>query len=259
MISLFALWVATRPPTRKMSFGWYRAEVIGALTSVLLIWVVTGVLVYLATERILHEDYEIDSKIMLITSGVGVVVNIIMGLTLHQHGHSHGSSNNKSGNDSNINVKAAFIHVVGDFLQSIGVFVAAIIIYFKPEYKIVDPICTYLFSVLVLLTTFTIIKETTIVLMEGIPKGIDFADVMNIFLQIEGVKRVHNLRIWALSLDKTALSAHIAILPGINPQLVLMQATKNIHEKYNFFEMTLQIEEFQDSMENCHQCKTPPV
>lgn len=76
MISLFSLWVASRPATKNMSFGYYRAEVIGALTSVLLIWVVTGILCYIAVERI-STDFEIDSKIMLITAAVGVVVNIL--------------------------------------------------------------------------------------------------------------------------------------------------------------------------------------
>lgn len=77
MISLFALWVANRPPTQSMPFGWYRAEVIGALTSVLMIWIVTGILVYMAVERIIKKDFEIDAKIMLITSAVGVLVNIM--------------------------------------------------------------------------------------------------------------------------------------------------------------------------------------
>lgn len=255
MISLFSIWVATRPATRKMSFGWYRAEVIGALTSVLLIWVVTGVLVYLAVQRVIEKDFEIDAKIMLITSAVGVAVNLVMGLTLHQHGHTHGGG--KGHHEHNINVRAAFIHVIGDFLQSFGVFVAAIVIYYKPEWNLIDPICTFIFSVLVLITTFNILKDTLLVLMEGIPKGIDFNDVMSIFLDIEGVKRVHNLRIWALSLDKIAMSAHIAISTGVNPQSILMVATKSIHDKYNFFEMTLQIEEFQDVMEDCYQCKPP--
>lgn len=76
---------------------------------------------------------------------------------------------------------------------------------------IVDPICTFIFSVLVLITTFAIIKDAIMVLMEALPKGIDFEEVMNIVLNIEGVKRVHNLRIWALSLDKVAMSAHVAI------------------------------------------------
>lgn len=72
MISLFSIWVAGRPATRKMPFGWYRAEVIGALTSVLLIWVVTGILFYLAVERIINKDFELDVTVMLITSAVGV-------------------------------------------------------------------------------------------------------------------------------------------------------------------------------------------
>lgn len=132
-----------------------------------------------------------------------------MGLTLHQHGHSHSTQSNHK--EENVNVRAAFIHVLGDFLQSTGVLVAAILIYFKPEWGIVDPICTFLFSILVVITTFSIIKDTLLVLMEGMPKGIDFNDVKELFMAIEGVKRVHNLRIWALSMDKLALSAHLAI------------------------------------------------
>ncbi|CAG9796294.1 unnamed protein product [Diatraea saccharalis] len=285
MISLFSLWVASRPATRRMPFGWYRAEVIGALTSVLLIWVVTGVLVYMAVQRVIYKQFEIDATVMLITSAVGVAVNLIMGLTLHQHGHSHGGGghghshgasnpvlNNKKerrdvdtesseshhhSHQENINVRAAFIHVLGDFLQSFGVLVAAIVIYYKPEWNLVDPICTFLFSILVLITTFNIIKDTLLVLMEGSPRGVDFQEVANTFLSLPGVLRVHNLRMWALSLDKTALSAHLAIRSGVSPQKVLEEATRLVHEKYNFFEMTLQIEEFSDGMEVCSQCKMP--
>ncbi|XP_011064319.1 PREDICTED: zinc transporter 2-like isoform X2 [Acromyrmex echinatior] len=275
MISLFSIWVSSRPATRKMPFGWYRAEVIGALTSVLLIWVVTGILFYLAIERIVHKDFELDATVMLITSAVGVAVNLVMGLSLHQHGHSHGGHSHgghshgghddvENGHDDdlkgeqskrNINVRAAFIHVLGDFIQSVGVFVAALVIYFKPSWNLVDPICTFLFSILVILTTVAIIKDVINVLMEGIPKGFDYSHVENTFMQIDGVVKVHNLRIWALSLDKTALSAHLAIKPGSSPQNILCTATRNIHDKYKFFEMTLQIEEFNERMENCKQCK----
>ncbi|XP_071440781.1 proton-coupled zinc antiporter SLC30A2-like isoform X2 [Hetaerina americana] len=268
MISLFSLWVATRPPSRTMSFGWYRAEVIGALTSVLLIWVVTGILVYLAVERVVEKSFEIDATVMLITSAVGVAVNLVMGLTLHQHGHSHGSAHGSSSNHShvagsshshepNINVRAAFIHVLGDFIQSFGVFVAALIIYFKPSWIIVDPICTFLFSILVLVTTFAILRDTLIVLMEGMPRGVDFSQVLSTLSSIDGVVRVHNLRIWALSLDKTALSAHLAISPNVSPQAVLGAASHEIRRCYDFFELTLQIEEFREEMEGCNQCQCP--
>ena len=77
MISLFSLYVASRPSSTSMNFGWHRAEVIGATVSVLLIWVVTGILVYMAVERLITKEYEIDATIMLITSGIGVLFNIM--------------------------------------------------------------------------------------------------------------------------------------------------------------------------------------
>ena len=132
MISLFAIWMAARPKSQKMSFGWHRAEVLGAIVSVLMIWVVTGVLVYMAVIRLVTRQFEIKAEVMLITSGLGVLVNIIMGASLHQHGHTHGGggghghdaehghSHGAHGDKENINVKAAFIHVIGDFLQSLG-------------------------------------------------------------------------------------------------------------------------------------------
>ncbi|NXQ55131.1 ZNT2 protein, partial [Anthoscopus minutus] len=137
-------------------------EILGALLSVLSIWVVTGVLVYLGAQRLLSGDYDIEGGVMLITSACAVAVNIVMGLALHQtgHGHSHGEQPNAS-------VRAAFVHVVGDLLQSVGVLIASYIIFFKPEYKYVDPICTFLFSALVLGTTLSILRDVLLVLMEG--------------------------------------------------------------------------------------------
>ncbi|XP_076358032.1 proton-coupled zinc antiporter SLC30A2-like [Tachypleus tridentatus] len=267
MISLLALWLASRPATKRMSFGWYRAEVIGALTSVLLIWVVTGVLVYMAIQRIVMHHYEIDATIMLITASIGVVINIIMGISLqaggvpHSHSHGSGEPQSRGHTDSkgkgNINVRAAFIHVLGDFFQSVGVLVAALIIYFKPAYVIVDPICTFLFSILVLITTFAIMKDALNVLMEGMPRGIDFLEVQRLLFNIPSVVKVHNLRIWALSMDKIAVSAHVAIAKGESPTIVLKQASREIRSNFDVFELTLQVEEYREVMQECTQCQDP--
>lgn len=290
MISLFSLWLAHRPPTLRMSFGWYRAEVIGAVTSVLLIWVVTGVLVYMAVQRILVEEYEINATIMLVTAGVGIIVNIIMGAALqiggvphgHSHGSSHGSDHGSPSKDSdeergtdgfqspvstassatakgtgNINVRAALIHVIGDFLQSLGVFVAALIIYFKPEYRIADPLCTFLFSVLVLLSTVAILREALTVLMEGKPNSIDFRQVQGLLARQPGVYQVHNLRIWALSMDKIALSAHIVIRPNEDAMHTLKACSRLIRSNYDIFELTLQVEEYHAVMDDCVKCNGP--
>jgi len=303
MISLFALWLGNRKPSKKLSFGWHRAEVMGALVSVLIIWVLTGILVYEAVMRVKHQDFELKPTIMLITSGVGVLVNIIMGVTLHGagHGHSHGgggghghSHSNSSGSHSHehshshshnghshseshelqssghkkhgvakskvakdLNVRAAFIHVLGDLVQSIGVFVAALLIYFKPTWKIADPISTFLFSVLVLLTTITILKDILLVLMEGTPKGLDFKEILEDLQNIRSVRMVHNLHVWSLTMGTPALSVHLAVDDSRSTQSVLREAQSLVSSKYEIHHSTIQVEKFQEQMEDCSMCEEP--
>ncbi|CAD5230711.1 unnamed protein product [Bursaphelenchus okinawaensis] len=299
LISLFSLYLASRPASQRMSFGWHRAEVVGAFVSVFMIWVVTGILVYLAVERIITAKYEIDGEIMAITAAIGVGVNIIMGLLLYcgGHGHSHlgggshnhshdepheqtallrsasGTSNgyqpieedvednhshdDKRGPEVNINVRAAFIHVLGDLLQSCGVLVAALIILWKPEWGIVDPICTLLFSVIVMSTTFYIIRDALVVLLEGRPSSIDFREVFNTLESIDGVKKVHNLRIWALTMNKIALSVHLEIDQETDAQVVLKSTSLMLKQKFGVHESTIQIEDFQAESADCNECQPP--
>lgn len=320
MISLFAIWLSSRPATKKMSFGWYRAEVIGALLSVLMIWLVTGLLVYMAVERLQTKEFEIDSLVMVITATAGLLVNIIMAIALnvdghshgfHSHGHSHGHSHHNHLHDdnscerqqidilansasseshgktdnsrqlpnvshvarnnlgdsngsrgrgkANINVRAAFIHVIGDFLQSLGVLIAALVIHFEPSYAIVDPICTFIFSIIVLVSTINIIRDATNVLMEGIPDGINFIEVREKLQSLPSVIRVHNLRIWSLSLDKIAISTHLVIDNSRKPSQVLKESIDTLKSSYNFFEVTIQIEEYKDDMKDCEHCQDEEV
>ncbi|XP_067468660.1 proton-coupled zinc antiporter SLC30A2 [Thunnus thynnus] len=299
IISLLSLWLSSRPATRRLSFGWHRAEILGALLSVLTIWLVTGVLVYLAVERLINDDYTIDGMLMLVTSGCAVLANIIMALTLHQsgHGHSHGGltshghghshkkgqesnhthSNNSnhthSNNDveqkgaeqgrraqqANASVRAAFVHVVGDLLQSVSVLVSAIIIFFKPEYKIADPICTFLFSILVLCTTFTIMRDILLVLMEGTPAGVNFSEVRDGLLKVKGVTAVHNLHIWALTVNQAVMSAHVAIDESVDAQTVLREMTQACFSSYNFHTVTIQMERQADLRPGCTLCEAPKM
>ncbi|XP_012501396.1 PREDICTED: zinc transporter 2 isoform X2 [Propithecus coquereli] len=230
-------------------------EILGALLSVLSIWVVTGVLVYLAVERLISGNYEIEGGTMLITSGCAVAVNIIMGLILHQSGHGH--SHDTSQQQENPSVRAAFIHVIGDFLQSVGVLVAAYIVYFKPEYKYIDPICTFFFSILVLGTTLTILRDVILVLMEGTPKGVDFTAVRDLLLSVEGVEALHSLHIWALTVAQPVLSVHIAIAQNADAQAVLKVASGLLQGRFYFHTMTIQIEDYSEDMKDCQACQGP--
>ncbi|XP_040016960.2 zinc transporter 2 [Gasterosteus aculeatus] len=276
MVSLFSLWISSRPPTKTMNFGWHRSEILGAFVSVISIWIVTGALVYLAIERIVRGDYEIEGHVMLITSCCAVVVNIIMAYILHHsttfHAHGtgyhpideggqspvgHGHSHALLGGHSNTSVRAAFIHVVGDLLQSVGVMVAAIIIYFRPEYKVADPICTFLFSVFVLCTTVTILRDVFRILMEGSPKGVEFNSVKEVLLSVKAVKSMHSLHLWALTLGQALVSVHVAIEDGADAQSVLHEATDLLHTKFGFHSITIQVELYSEDMSHCSHCQDP--
>ena len=110
-----------------------------------------------------------------------------------------------------INVRAALIHVLGDFLQSIGVLISSILIKVNPEYKLADPICTILFALIVFLTTFTILKDTLKILMEGTPSGISYDSVKKDLLKINGVSNVHDLQMWCITVDKLAVMVHLQV------------------------------------------------
>ncbi|XP_029443084.1 zinc transporter 2-like [Rhinatrema bivittatum] len=274
-VSLFSLWISSRTPTKTMNFGWHRSEILGALASVVSIWIVTGVLVYLATARIISNDFEIHGHVMLITSGCAVGVNLIMAYILHQsttfHGHSHDPSYEKIEDSpsrnggyaehlsphGNTSVRAAFIHVIGDLLQSLGVLVAAIIIYVKPQYKVADPICTFLFSLFVLGTTLAILKDVFWVLMEGVPRGIEFKSVKEVLLSVKGVKAIHSLRLWALTLSQNVVSVHLAIDENADAEAVLKEATALLECKFGFVASTIQVEKYLEDMSYCWQCQDP--
>ncbi|XP_040444309.1 zinc transporter 8 [Falco naumanni] len=266
LISLFSLWLASKPPTKQLTFGWHRAEILGALMSVLIVWMVTGVLAYLASMRLLHPDYDIDATVMLVTSACAVLANILLSLILHQrsHGHScgdqareHVSAPLEKPALSNASLRAAFVHAIGDLFQSISVLISALIIFFKPEYKIADPICTFLFSIFVLATTITISRDVLFVLMEGTSKGFAYDAVKARILAIEKVESVHNLHLWSLTMNQTILSAHVATADTSDNQKILRDITQALSENYSFHSITIQIESGDDQKRDCFFCQEP--
>uniref|UniRef100_A0A3P8SSR7 Probable proton-coupled zinc antiporter SLC30A3 n=1 Tax=Amphiprion percula TaxID=161767 RepID=A0A3P8SSR7_AMPPE len=242
VVSIFSLWISSRPQTQNMTFGWHRAEILGMLLSIVSIWAVTVVLVLSAVQRITDGDYDIDSQIMLLTSARRA--HFLNHFCFHgfptvrthkdkqHHGHSHG----------NASVKAAFIHVVGDLLQSVGVLLAATIIHFWPEYKVADPICTFLFSVLVVATTFPVTKDVFRILMEGVPQDLSFSAVKDLLLSVRGVAAVHGLHMWSVNMSQSLLSVHVAAEEDSDSQMILRKATKLLRSEFGFSSITIQVE-----------------
>ncbi|XP_063680849.1 proton-coupled zinc antiporter SLC30A2-like [Bolinopsis microptera] len=247
-ISLIAIWIAKRPQTKTMTFGWYRAEVIGAVMSVFTIWVVTGVLFYLAIFRIVDQDYEIDANPMLITACLAVLVNTVMGVVLFPEDLWKSSDNFGQKEKVNINVRAAFIHVLGDLIQSVGVVVAAVIIKFKPNWKLADPICTFFFATLVLITTINILKDALRVLMEGMPEEVKNKELEQELLSISEVREVHSMNVWSLTMDRNVISVHLSVEESSKSYAQLLETARTVIMAHaDFHQITVQLEPLSSS------------
>jgi zinc transporter 2 len=144
----------------------------------------------------------------------------------------------------NINVTSAYLHVLGDLLMSVGVIIAAVIIYFRPDWTIADPICTYLFSVIIMCTSIPVFKDCILVLMEGTPGDVDVEQLEQDISDIPLVDEVHDLHLWSISSGKHALSIHIV---SSQPLKALNMVTDLCRRKYKLYHTTIQVEGPQDS------------
>ncbi|KAF9793919.1 hypothetical protein SFRURICE_003439 [Spodoptera frugiperda] len=298
-LALLAFHCAKRRPDVHMSYGYKRAEVLGAMLSVLLIWILTGIFVYVAVVRLHTGEYNIEPDMMMIVSGCGVGFNVILALVLHgcasdiahhhthggaacSHAHAHSHNNNGGGSRGwrlfrrardhkhangalangdynmkdlaaveasvvgsqprNINLRAALIHVIGDLIQSCGVLLASILIKFYPEAKVVDPICTFVFSFLVLLTSAQVVRDALAMLMQAVPKNFRYRECVASLSSVPGVRHVHSLHVWALSTHYVVLSAHIAIDELTDSEAVLRACQAVARVEHGVSLCTLQVE-----------------
>nr|XP_003471808.1 zinc transporter 4 [Cavia porcellus] len=270
VLTLLALWLSSKSPTRRFTFGFHRLEVLSAMVSVLLVYILMGFLLYEAVQRTLHTNYDINGDIMIVTAAVGVAVNLIMGLLLNQsgrHAHSHtpppsspggaAPGEHKPGQDS-LAVRAAFVHALGDLVQSVGVLIAAYIIRFKPEYKIADPICTYVFSLLMAFTTFRIIWDTVVIILEGVPSHLNVDRIKEALMKIEDVYSVEDLNIWSLTSGKSTAIVHMQLIPGSASKWeeVQSRAKHLLLNTFGLYKCTIQLQSYRpDSGRTCASCQ----
>ncbi|RZC92147.1 hypothetical protein C5167_028038 [Papaver somniferum] len=171
----------------------------------------------------------------------------------HSHDHEHGSDHSepllkssevggKEKKKRNINIQGAYLHVLGDSIQSIGVMIGGAVIWYKPEWKIIDLICTLIFSVIVLGTTIRMLRNILEVLMESTPREIDAAMLENDLCEMDEVIAIHELHIWAITVGKVLLACHVKVKPDADADLVLDKVSDHIKRVYNISHLTIQIE-----------------
>lgn len=272
-ISLFTIWASGWKATPDQSFGFSRIEVLGALLSVQLIWIISGYLIFEATERMLHKQSDVNGALMFPIAAFGFVINFIMVMWLghdHHHGHGHNHdhdhshdariekhhhdideeegtnlvvSNSKGENwRMNINIEGAYLHVMADMIQSVGVMIAGLVIWVKPEWLIVDLVCTLIFSVLALCTTLPMLRNVFSILMESTPSEVDVAGLTADLNSIKGVDDVLDLHVWAITQGKIVLSCHIMVDPNVDSKEILHKVKGLCEGTYGIHHVTAQIE-----------------
>jgi cobalt-zinc-cadmium efflux system protein len=244
LLSLFVLWMARRPSTKKMSFGYHRAEILGALASGLMIWVIAGYLVYEAVLR-MREPPEVNGPVVFVVALIGLGANL---------GAMRMLFSNK---DSNINVRAAYLHLISDCLGSVGAVIAGATLW-ATGWRPIDPIITVVFSALMLVSSWSLIREAVEVLMESTPAHVDPHAVQKDLESLDGVTEVHDLHIWSVSSGRLALSVHlIATTAGEGTEPLLARANEILSAHYGIRHTTIQVEHpDRFSSDRCYDCSS---
>lgn len=151
----------------------------------------------------------------------------------HKH-HSHEKDEKKK--HFNINVESAYLHVLGDMLMSVGVIIAALCVYFNPNLWMADPLCTYLFSVIICFTTLPIFKDCINVILEGSPADFDVEKIYNAIADLKDVDEIHDFHLWSISVGKYALSTHVK---SDKPLKVLSQITDLCRRNFDLYHTTV--------------------
>lgn len=229
-ISLVAIQVAKRAADRKRTFGYARFEILAAAFNAILLFVVAFYILFEAWQR-LRSPAEIQSIGMLLIAVLGLVVNLISMRLL------------ASSSEQSLNVKGAYLEVWSDMLGSLGVIVAALVILYT-GWGWVDSLVAAGIGFWVLPRTWTLLRESMNVLLQGVPDGIDIDQVEQGIRAVDGVSDVHDLHIWALTSGKNVLSAHLVVdLSQRTEQQVLAEVTEWVQERFAISHVTIQVEQ----------------
>ena len=238
-VALAAIRIARRAADRLRTFGYYRFEILAAAFNALLLFAVGLYILFEAYQR-LKSPPEIHSMGMLVIASVGLVVNLISMRLL------------RSGRESSLNLKGAYLEVWSDMLGSAGVIVAAITIWLT-GWAWVDSLVAAAIGLWVLPRTWTLLKESINILLQGVPQGFDLGRLDTAIRAIPGVRDIHNLHVWSLTSGRNVLSAHVVVDPTMGDGSKVMRAVTEIADRdFEIAHSTVQIELPEDSVHQAH-------
>jgi cobalt-zinc-cadmium efflux system protein len=229
-LALFAIWLAGRPATPQRSFGFYRAEILAALANAGALTAISIFIFWEALHRI-GDPPKVDSGPMLAVAIAGLLANAASAWVLMRGG----------GHEHDLNTRGAFLHVVGDMLASVGAIAAALIMSATGWY-LADPILSAGIGLLILLSSWRLLRESVEVLLEATPKGIAPSDVRGAMIEVDGVSGVHDLHVWTVTSGLIAMSGHVEVSGGRDWHDLLPDLTGLLRNQFGIAHVTLQPE-----------------
>jgi cobalt-zinc-cadmium efflux system protein len=231
VLAMLALWFASRPVTTSKTYGYYRLEILAALANGVALVVISLLIFYEAFERIKtpkRPDEILAFEVIWIAAG-GLVINLVSAWLLH------------SASEENLNIRGAFLHILGDALGSVGAIAAGIIIW-QWGWTLADPIISVMMSLLIVYSSWHLIRESVNILLEGTPSHINVRAVIAAMEEVPGVTDVHDLHVWTISSGKDALSAHVTVMHGVEHRETLEALQECLRRDFNIGHATIQLE-----------------
>ncbi|NLW97229.1 cation diffusion facilitator family transporter [Luteimonas wenzhouensis] len=227
-VALVAVRLGRRPPDARRSFGYVRAEAMGALLNGLLLFVLSGYILWEAAHRFLAPP-AVASLGMLVVGVAGLLVNLVAMRLLH------------AGSEESLNVKGAYLEVWADMIGSLGVVAGAVVIHFT-GWRLADPLIAAAIGLWVLPRAWALVRQAGNVLMMGVPDGIDLEEVHRALAGLPGVDDVHDLHVWALASRQAAMTAHLVVDEEVDAHALRHVAVEMLAARFGIGHATLQVE-----------------
>lgn len=227
-LSLFALWIAQRPPTPQHSFGYYRAEILAALANGAALVAIAIMVLSEAVGRF-GQPRVVRGELMLAISVGGLVVNLLGMALLHS---SRGES---------LNIHGAWLHLFTDALGSLAALVAGALVW-AYGWHWADPAASLAIAVLVVYSAWGLLVESIAILMESTPRHLDVDQIRDALAAVPGVTEIHDLHVWAITGGLVSLSAHVVLQPDADSRQALVAIRRSLHERFDIDHVTIQIE-----------------
>jgi cobalt-zinc-cadmium efflux system protein len=227
-IALFAVWLAGRPAGPSRTFGYRRAEILAALFNGVTL-VALSIWIFIEAFRRFDQPPEVDAGPMLAIAVGGLVINLIAARILHGHA------------GDSLNVSAALRHVLADLLGSVGVIVAALLI-LVGDWEAADPAVSVVIGLLVLASSWSILRDSTQILLEGSPAGTDVEEVGEAMARLPGVTEVHDLHVWTITSGFPALAAHVLVARDTDCHAIRRDLELMLGERFGLDHTTLQVD-----------------